>query len=85
MTLSGDIGYNTTSFKIKDFAFLELGFALLIVFAVFNLIFGTNVYGTTELSLVGSEIDRGSFPTTVKSFNESQSYRSNSEYKISAK
>ena len=74
MNLSGEIGYNTTSFKIKDFAFLELGFVLLIVFAVFNLIFGTNVYGTTELSLVGFEIDRGSFPTAVKSFNESQNY-----------
>lgn len=71
MNVSSKIDCNVTNFK-KDLGFLELGFALLISFVVFNLVFGTNVYGFTELSLVGFEIDNGSSPTAVKSFNESQ-------------
>ena len=74
MNVSTDIGYSITNLKIKDLGFLELGFALLISFAVFNMIFGTNVYGTAELSLVGFEMKNGSFPNAVQSFNESQNY-----------
>jgi S1-C subfamily serine protease len=81
MNVSSKIDCNVTNFK-KDLGFLELGFALLISFVVFNLVFGTNVYGFTELSLVGFEIDNGSSPTAVKSFNESQDKMLNYAYSL---
>lgn len=72
MNMSDDIAFNITNFKNMGIGFLGLGFAILTSLAVFTIVFGTNIYGTTDITFGDFETDNGTMSSTVKSFNESQ-------------